>query len=556
MNIFEMGVLQFVASIWNSRWFVIVAGIFLCCVSSCVYDFSVYSQSLKSNLDYTQNDLELVATSKDLGAALVIISAVLCELQPPWVVVSFGALEALTGYLMLWLSVSNKLGKPPVWQMCVYIGIAANSSMTLVLVSMVTCLKNFPSRRGTVSAALKGSFGIGAAFLIQIYETIYGTSDSTSFLLLLSWLVPSVALTFLFTLRPISAAGDDAQEQKYFIMFLLLIAALAVELLIVTLLENFVDLGRFWQRVSTLISCGSLLLSVCVVVIAELQTTETDCLWVESKGRTSTTRVDNVNAEQKTPLLEKSGQNIPELSSSSNTHNIVVGNASPGKPMPQRGDSFTLLQALKSLDFWLLFIAFGSGIGAATTLSNNMSQIGSSLGYTDTEITTLVSLWTIWGFTGMAAAGYASDWCLKKMGIARPIVMAAALAIGMVGHVMVAIAAFPGSLFVGSMLAAMCWGAQTSVYPATTSDLLGLKHVGNIMSIAYLGIPLVTYVLSVKVAGYLYDREAEEDTGLCIGRGCFGLTLLITSGVNLVGCLLSLLLAFRTRHFYKRYSLG
>lgn len=561
-----MGVLKFVARILKSRWFGIVGGIFLCCISSCMYDFSVYSQSLKSNLGYSQDDLELVATFKDLGACVVFISGVLYDLQPPWIVVSFGAVEGLIGYLMLWLSVSNVIEKPAVWQTCIYMGLAANASATLVLASVITCLKNFPNRRGTVSGILKGSLGLGAAFLIQIYETLYG-GNSTSFLLLISWLLPIVALAFMFTLRPIDSAVNDPHEEKYLIMFIVLIAALAVELLAATLLENFVEIGRFWQRVSSLILCGTLVLSIGVVVTAELQTTQASSgLWSESSSLLDN-RISVDNVENKAHLLEKDGQNYVGEPDSDETDGVVVEtifsrdevHASPRrKPdpiLPQRGDSFTFLQALQSLDFWILLVVQGCGMGAATMLNNNMSQIGSSLGYTDTEITTQVSLWPIFTFTGMVVAGYASDWCLKQKGMARPILDVVSLAAGMAGNVIIAIAAFPGSLFVGSMLAAVSSGAQMSVTIATMSDLVGLRYLGKIMPFASLSIPLVTYVLNVKVASYFYDIKADEETGLCQGRACFGATLLITGAVNLVGCLLSLVLAFRTRHFYKAYSL-
>lgn len=79
--------------------------------------------------------------------------------------------------------------------------------------------------------------------------------------------------------------------------------------------------------------------------------------------------------------------------------------------------------------------------------------------------------------------------------------------------------------------------------------------------------PIGSYLLNVKVAGQLYDREAEKQraAGLatavaakaggkdltCIGVKCFRLSFLIVTAVTLFGVLVSFLLVLRTREFYK-----
>lgn len=49
--------------------------------------------------------------------------------------------------------------------------------------------------------------------------------------------------------------------------------------------------------------------------------------------------------------------------------------------MLKKGDDHTIMQALLSLDFWLLFVATVFGVGSGLTATDNMAQLGLSLGY-------------------------------------------------------------------------------------------------------------------------------------------------------------------------------
>ena len=67
----------------------------------------------------------------------------------------------------------------------------------------------------------------------------------------------------------------------------------------------------------------------------------------------------------------------------------------------------------------------------------------------------------------------------------------------------------------------------------------------------------------MRVAGHLYDREAEKQlvaSGLtrkagedlsCVGVECFKLSFIIITAATLFGCLISLILVLRTRKLYK-----
>lgn len=80
----------------------------------------------------------------------------------------------------------------------------------------------------------------------------------------------------------------------------------------------------------------------------------------------------------------------------------------------QAEQNLNLLQAMRTVDFWILFLAMACGMGSGLAAVNNISQIGGSLGYTSFETGTLVSLWSIWNFLGRFGAGYVSDYFLHS----------------------------------------------------------------------------------------------------------------------------------------------
>lgn len=138
-----------------------------------------------------------------------------------------------------------------------------------------------------------------------------------------------------------------------------------------------------------------------------------------------------------------------------------------------------------------------------------------------------------------------------------------------VGHLVMA-SGLPGSLYVGSIIVGLCYGAQWSLMPAITSEIFGLRHFGTLFNTIGVASPIGAYFMSVRIAGYLYDIEAKKEHGghiwatgleglsgsshsdalLCHGAHCFRLTFIILACVCVLGCGICLWLLGRTRLFY------
>ncbi|KAK9116926.1 hypothetical protein Sjap_015873 [Stephania japonica] len=183
--------------------------------------------------------------------------------------------------------------------------------------------------------------------------------------------------------------------------------------------------------------------------------------------------------------------------------------------------------------------AMACGMGSGLSTVNNISQIGESLGYSTLETSTLVSLWSIWNFLGRFGAGFVSDYLLLSRGWSRPLIMAVTLAVMSIGHLLVA-SGFPGTLYAGPVLVGICYGAQWSLMPTICSEIFSVLHMGTIFYTISIASPVGSYLLSVWLVGYIYDKEASIEGGnVCNGAHCFMLSFLIMACVSFLGSLVA-----------------
>ncbi|CDO96930.1 unnamed protein product [Coffea canephora] len=183
---------------------------------------------------------------------------------------------------------------------------------------------------------------------------------------------------------------------------------------------------------------------------------------------------------------------------------------------------------------------------------NNMGQMGLALGYVDVSI--FVSLTSIWGFFGRILSGWVSEHFIRKAGTPRPIWNAASQILMAVGYVFMAMA-FPGSLYIGSVVVGICYGVRLAVTVPTASELFGLKYYGLIYNILILNLPLGSFLFSGLLAGLLYDSQATPTAGggnTCIGAHCYRLVFVVMAIACVVGFGLDVLLAIKTKALYTK----
>ncbi|KAK1363362.1 protein NUCLEAR FUSION DEFECTIVE 4-like [Heracleum sosnowskyi] len=531
------------------KWTATAASIWIQCSSGSSYAFGIYSPLLKSSQLYDQSTLDTVSVFKDIGANVGVISgllyaAVSSRRRGPWVVHLVGAVLCLVGYFFIWLAVTGILHRPAVPVMCFFMFLASQAQTFFNTANVVVGVENFPEYGGTIVGIMKGFLGLSGAIIIQVYYTLLEDNPS-SFLLMLALLPSLLPILLMFFVRTYETS--DGHDIKHLNRLSLIALLLAAYILILIVLENTFTLQP-WARIIILLLLLFFLFSPLKIAI--------------NAQREEICRTSSPTFASRTPLLHETesvvtkknyAAGVPVENLDSQLHERQENDILENHPR-QIGEEMNLLQAICTLDFWLLFVAMICGMGSGVATINNISQIGESLKYTSVERSTLVSLWSIWNFLGRCGAGYISDVYLHKRGWPRPFFMILMLAIMAFGHVIIAFG-FPGNLYLGSVIVGVCYGSQWSLMPTITSEIFGVLHLGTIFNTIAIASPIGSYVMSVRIAGYIYDKEASGQQ-TCYGTHCFMLSFFIFAAVSLVGSLVASILFFRTRRFYKMVLLN
>lgn len=530
----------------TGRWFMVFATTLIMSAAGATYMFGLYSGEIKRELGYDQTTLNLLSFFKDLGSNVGVLSGLINEVTPPWVVLSIGAVLNLFGYVMIWLAVSKKISRPKVWHMCLYICVGANSQSFANTGALVTAVKNFPESRGAVLGLLKGFVGLSGAIITQVYNAVYH-NDPKALILLIGWLPAAISFAFLRTIRIIKIVRIP-HELKVFYRFLYVSLGLAGTLMLLIIVQKQLNFNRAEYSVSAAVVVLLLFLPLAVVFKEEL--------YLSSRKK-----IQDLN----NPVLIVTEKPPPPAAAppqpAENDEISCWSLQSIFRP-PERGNDYTILQALFSVDMLILFFATICGVGGTLTAIDNLGQIGSSLGYPKKSISTFVSLVSIWNYLGRVVAGFGSEHILKKYKFPRPLMLTLTLVVSCVGHLLIAFDV-PNGLYFASVVIGFCFGAQWPLLFAIISELFGLKYYSTLYNFGSVASPIGLYLLNVKLTGHLYDKEAREQLRAsgrariegeeldCNGAKCFKLAFLIITVVTAFGALVSMLLVVRTRKFYK-----
>ncbi|OMO81809.1 Nodulin-like protein [Corchorus capsularis] len=544
----------------TGRWFMVFACLLIMSVSGATYIFSLYSNVVKTSMGYDQSTLNLLSFFKDLGGNVGILSGLINEITPPWVVLFIGVVMNFFGYFMIWLAVTGRTAKPHVWQMCLYICLGADSQAFANTGALVTCVKNFPESRGSVLGLLKSYVGLSGAILTQFYHAFYG-DNSESLILLIAWLPAVVSFVFLRTIRIIKIVRQKNELKVFYNMFFISLA-LAGFLMFVIIVQNRLNFNRIEYAGSASIVTILLFSPLAVVFREDIKS------WRRKKQAMDDGSQVKIVTENPTTAVELAPQTVPLESlpppqpAAGDHQKHATGCFENIFKPPDRGEDYTILQALFSIDMLIIFIATTCGVGGTLTAIDNLGQIGNSLGYPKRSISTFVSLVSIWNYLGRAVAGFSSEYLLSKYKIPRPLLFTFVILLSCVGHVLIAFAV-PNSLYFASVIIGFCFGAQWPLMYAIISEIFGLKYYSTLYNFGTVASPVGSYILNVKVAGNLYDEEATKQLEAlgrtrkpgedltCTGGHCFRKAFIIIIATTFLGFLVSCILVFRTRKFYQ-----
>ncbi|KAF9622770.1 hypothetical protein IFM89_034005 [Coptis chinensis] len=518
----------------TSKWLGFVTAVWVQAISGNNYTFSNYSDALKSLMSLTQLQLNNLSVAKDVGKAFGILAGLASDRLPTPAILLIGSLEGFIGYGVQWLVVSQIISPLPYWQMCIFLCMGGNSTTWMNTAILVTCMRNFRKNRGPVSGILKGFVGLSTAIFTDISTAIFANNPAI-FLLMLAVVPALVCLSAIIFLREVppdtTTPEQEKQESYYFQAFNGVSVIIAVYLLV------FDTTGNHGRTLSLAFAIGLLFLLASPLAVP-IHSAFLSRLFSLNR---------DVESEVHEPLL-RSQQSPTESQEKTEVGSINV----EIKRRPSIGEDHTILEAVRTLDFWILFVSFLCGVGTGLAVMNNMGQMGLALGYVDVSI--FVSLTSIFGFFGRIGSGSISEYFLEKGATPRPLWNAASQILMAVGYVVMAIA-LPGSLYIGSIVVGICYGVRLAVTVPTASELFGLKYYGLIYNILILNLPLGSFLFSGLLAGFLYDAEATQTAGggnTCIGAHCYRLVFMIMALACIIGFGLDVFLSIRTKSLYSK----
>ncbi|KAL7614751.1 hypothetical protein Lser_V15G07985 [Lactuca serriola] len=546
--------LPFAVHVIRGRWFSLFASFLVMTGAGATYLFGVYSKDIKSSLGYDQTTLNLLGFFKDLGANVGVLSGLIAEVTPTWFVLLLGSALNFGGYFMIWLAVTNRIAKPKVWQMCLYICIGANSQNFANTGALVTTVCNFPESRGVILGLLKGFTGLSGAIMTQIYLAIYG-NDSKSLILLIAWLPAAISVVFVYTIRAMTLVRQP-NELRIFYRFLCVSIFLALFIMGMTIAQNIVTFSRRAYAGSASVVIFVLFVPLFMAIKEELN------LWVRNKHQpviVPEVKIENMNQNHEHQSTNPTSLELDNPNPKPKAKTSCFANVFLNKP--ERGEDYSILQALLSTDMLILFVATFCGLGTSLTAVDNLGQIGESLGYPTKTIKSFVSLLSIWNYFGRIFAGFVSEILLVKYKFPRTLMFTLVLFLSCAGLLLIAFP-IPGSVYVASIIIGFSFGAQLPLIFAIISELFGLKYYSTLFNCGQLGSPLGSYILNVRVTGPLYDQEALKGLAkkgldrsavkelVCMGNHCYRSSFIILACVCCFGGLSSLILVIRTRKFY------
>lgn len=554
------------------------------------YLFGSLSPVIKSSLGYNQRQVASLGVAKDLGDSVGFLAGTLCAVLPLWAALLMGAAQNLLGYGWVWLAVTRRVAVPPLWAMCILIFIGNNGETYFNTAALVSCVQNFPKNRGPIVGILKGFAGLSGAIITQIYAIMH-TPDDAALIFMVAVGPAMVVVALMFVVRPVGGHRQVRPSDGISFTFVYSVClVLAAYLMGVMLLEDLVGLSETVMVVCTIILIALLLLPIVIPVILSFFSNDDESAYAallssprreeasgsvpsEEQNEVILSEVEDVKPKDVDLLPASERQKrIAELQTRLFQAAAVGAVRVKRRRGPRRGEDFTLLQAMIKADFWLLFFSLLLGSGSGLTVIDNLGQMSQSLGFEESHI--FVSMISIWNFLGRVAGGYLSEIIVKDYAYPRAIALATAQVFMAIGHFTFAMA-WPGTMYIGTLLIGLGYGAHWAIVPAAASELFGVKNFGALYNFLTVANPAGSLVFSGIIASGIYDYEAKKQASQhlnsmvvtmpgrllgmvsdatpalkCEGAICFFISSLIMSGFCVIAVILSLILVHRTKIVY------
>ncbi|KAH8075715.1 3'-5'-exoribonuclease [Aureococcus anophagefferens] len=200
------------------------------------------------------------------------------------------------------------------------------------------------------------------------------------------------------------------------------------------------------------------------------------------------------------------------------------------EPRASDAPDFAFLDAIRTKDFCILFVAFVCSSGPGLILINNLGQIVPRL-----------------------SAGALGDHLLAARGAPRPATLAFFCALTAAAMGLLAIGT-PASLYGAVVVGGYAYGGLNGGIVPCYSEIWGFASFASLYSAGSLAEGAASYLMATLLFGSLYQREIKSQglaaSATCVGRGCFLNAALVAAALAAFATLLCVVLAVRSRARY------
>jgi len=238
---------------------------------------------------------------------------------------------------------------------------------------------------------------------------------------------------------------------------------------------------------------------------------------------------DYFNAHSMSTDYARNNENIDErllLSTTTLTSDRASGIETPTEAIPW--------VSWRRLDFWFLFLSFGCIPGSGLFVINNVSTMVQSIGGQDAMTGRLVIFLSMCSVFGRLFMGSLADHPkLCKLDLFRylSLTMAFGLFIGCIAG------ASTMALWMTVAMVAMPYGGSWVLIVGILVEFYGDSNFGKDYGLLILS-PAISGFVFNTISAWLYEYNADKDSGICTGEVCYRNSYLITGIAALVGCLI------------------
>jgi len=218
----------------------------------------------------------------------------------------------------------------------------------------------------------------------------------------------------------------------------------------------------------------------------------------------------------------------------------------------ERGDH-NLLEMLSTPPAWLMLWTCIILVGSGTVMTNNMGEMVKALGFSSLVNSSSMTLFSVAQAFARVLTGSISESALQwrvscwgpGTGIARPTFLVVASIIGVVAHLLLAVAKGQVEFIIGVALSGVAFGMSWPLMVLIVGELFGTENVGaNYLFYDGLTSALGTLTISKFVAQQVYNSHTEGSDVDCYGSDCFQATHFVVAALCSSGILTSVVMLY------------